>query len=188
MTERATYIGGSTGGVPEYVFGDEFVRGSVEGLSQTRLLYCDVTPRALIVREDSDINSDTRYVHAWIDTHNDLRLNVRTRDKDNKLHHPDVYAGQLVRRFVWHALQHGQRIAGVYDTWGRQSTNFLQFEGNLQILAPGRVPTQAEEHTAAKGTFTGEIANEIGCTDPQILNNWRQTTTVKVRFGRQLTL
>jgi hypothetical protein len=176
MATRERIIGGPTGGIRRdlLVPGTE---GYFRGASNHRLFF-DIT--------DKRIHIEGLDVHQLFEAHvvrNNLRFNIYNRGSNGEKH-PDLYARELAR-FAIPYFEEQERVEGISALWLRTSrsylsVNYLQYRTHLRDLGKQKIDIE-EKRDAAKKTWTGSLAVELGFSEVKKL---RDLWNVRVLFKR----
>lgn len=88
--------------------------------------------------------------------------------------HPLLYPARIMERAV-PLLEGSGPVDAVQAYWvapPAMSVNYAEYAAGLQRLAPGRVPTEAEQALAARGTWTDQQLSRLGySTVREVLRN-----------------
>lgn len=180
MSEHIKYIGGKDRGIPESIFEQDFLGGSVKTLSG-RYLHCEVSPR--MIRVSTKPGFEHIVFYAAVDQSGTMRMTIKTRNPEtHEIVSPDVYAQQLLKRFYQHTVDQGVNVKKIKGEWGRTSVNYKMFKEYIAALGEPRDITPSDEIDAANQTWTGTVANSLGFGKARILNDWRKQYKICVDF------
>lgn len=185
MARSELIIGSAKGGIPNSVFKPGF-KGEFKAMSGRKM-------EATITRERIDINDMNQpafdfhafIIYGSIDT---IGISVESRGWNDKPQerHPDIYAAMLVRRSLSFFKEQGFTVTRFRAYWrksiperGIESDNFDQYQAYVDAL--GREPTEEEKHEAARQTWAGKLAHDLGFTKVELVRS-EPTGSVEVYF------
>lgn len=160
MKNSEAFIGGESGGIPERVFTPGF-NDVEEGKSGGTELQC-FTDRTLI---DIFDKSDPVFGFKAELLSDAITINVRSRDFDGE-RHPDIYAAKLIKRAIGYFEEQDRVVTKFYAEWGSVvSESYDTYRDFLAAVSTVREVTKEDQETAARQTWTGQLASSLGFTE-----------------------
>lgn len=188
MKNHESYIGGTTGGVPESIFQPGLNKQLVYGGSGQTRLTCTTQPNSL---EIEDYHEPKFHFLTYIETYSLITLSTNNtgwlRNPTKK--HPDIYPFRLLKRSIAYFAEQGFQIQGISAYWegiGRLADNYNQYWNFLQSLGKTDF-TPTDRIQAAQSTKTADMARRLGFSiveDPQHIQSPDNTSVVTTIFRR----
>ena len=187
MTGREGFIGG----IPENIFRDGFDEFPILGRSGSLLEGSIQKDQVLLQSQEKLPNTKGTPLYIFkaaidYDDPHMLSLNIRTKRGNPPVKHPDLYASALVERSLTYLEEQGSEIRRIKGFWAG-GDKYDEYWKHIRKIENMRHATQVDKKEAAKNTWTGHMAQTLGFTDVQSVDQ-KLFGTVKVIFSKPQAL